>query len=288
MTKLSVREIVADSYGFTFVHLGKVIALIWLPVLILTIGRYFVLSDAAADSLDPSMQGPVVVRGLLFDVAALVLGAMISVAIVREILSPVARPMFLCFGLGASELRVAGGYAGLFCLMMIFLLGFFLVTVVVAVVAKSAGTGLALGISAVAMLAGSCALIFVLVRLSFLLVPSAVMGGGFGLEQSWTLTQGNFWRIVLIGIATLGPITLVAIAANLALIGPDLVNLHFVLTQDQEAMNRQIEAVTGVIVRHKPMLLGLEFLLAPIAYGLTFAPAAFAYRALKDKTPPQA
>ena len=284
MNKLSVREIVADSYSFTFVHFGKVIALVCLPVVVLTIGRYFVLSDAsAAGSLDPGMQGPFLLRDLGFDVVALVLSAMISVAIVREILNPLARPMFLRFALGASELRVAGGYVGLFCLMLLFLLGFFLVTLLVAVVAKSAGNQVAAALSALVVLAGFCALIFVLVRLSFLLVPSAVMGGGFGLEKSWTLTQGNFWRIVLIGLATLGPITLVAVAANLAVVGPDIVNLHFVLTQDQAAMNRQVQAIMGVVVKHQPMILGLEFLLAPFTYGLTFAPAAFAYRALTGK-----
>ena len=54
------------------------------------------------------------------------------------------------------------------------------------------------------------ALIYILVRLGFLLAPAAAMEGGFGLERSWKLTKGNFWRIVAIGLATLLPIVIVA------------------------------------------------------------------------------
>ena len=48
----------------------------------------------------------------------------------------------------------------------------------------------------------------------------------------------------------------------------------------QAAQMRQLSA-------HMPMLVGLGFLVAPLTYGLSFAPAAFAYRALKAKTAQQ-
>ena len=36
---------------------------------------------------------------------------------------------------------------------------------------------------------------------------------------------------------------------------------------------------------HLPLMMGIGFLLAPFTYGMTFAPAAFAYRALTGKAP---
>ncbi len=285
MNKIPVIQTIKDSYRFTFGGLGTVIGLIWLPIILLTIGRYFSLNDSAIETTDPSIQGPIMVRGLVFDIVALILLAMIAVAIVREILKPVKRPSYLRFALGATELRVAAGYIGLFALMFVFLLGVILLVSLGAVVGKvaagAAGSAIAAAIGGLVSLIGLCALIFIFVRLSFLLVPTAAIDGGFGLEKSWTLTKGNFWRIVVINIVTLLPISLVAAGASLAVISHDILNLHFVITQNQAVQTREIAAIMRVIAAHGPVLMGIGFLLAPFTYGMFFAPPAFAYRALK-------
>ena len=43
MNKLPVTQTVAESYRFTFGGLGTVIGLIWLPIVIPTVGGYFTL-----------------------------------------------------------------------------------------------------------------------------------------------------------------------------------------------------------------------------------------------------
>ncbi|MBU6298410.1 MAG: hypothetical protein KGJ79_04330 [Alphaproteobacteria bacterium] len=301
--KIPVIQTIKDSYRFTFGGLGTVIGLVWLPVVILTVGGYFVMVPyiggmaSVFESGDMSQAGPWMVRIYGFQLASMVLMAVIAVAITREILNPLKRPVFLRFGLGGTELRVVGGYFGLVVLMMVFFIFMLLLSTLAGFLAKVLlpATGLAAGgmtaklvlgaVVGILTLIGCLALIYVFVRLSFLLAPGAVIEGGFGIEQSWKLTKGNFWRIIGIGAATLLPIILVAVIAEVAIVGPDIFNPHLEAMKDPAAHLRYSAENMRQLAAHLPMLMGLNFLLAPFTYSLTFAPAAFAYRALTGKAP---
>jgi hypothetical protein len=301
MNKIPVTQTVAEAYRFTFGGLGKVIGLIWLPIVILTVGGYFTLVPyfsgmaAAFESGDVSQQGPLMLRQLAFEIVTVVLMAMIAVAITREILKPVKRPPFLRFALGPTEFRVVGGFFGLFVLMIVFAIGLAIIgliagfainAVLPAAAAAVAGAGLpsrAVTIATLVGLIGCLALIYVIARLGFLLVPAAVMEGGFGLERSWKLTKGNFWRIFLIAVATLVPVMIAAMVLDAAVMGPDVLNPHIELLRDQAAQMRHSAEQMRLMAAHLPLMMGIGFLLAPFTYGMTFAPAAFAYRALTSK-----
>ena len=305
MNKIPVTQTVLESYRFTFSGLGKVIGLIWLPIIILTVGGYFTLVPyfsgmaGALESGDPSQQGPLVVRELAFEIVTIVLLAVIAVAITREILSPLKRPSFLRFSLGSAELRVVGGFFGLFMLMIVFaiiltivglVVGFAINAILPAAAKAITGAGLPTRAVAVAMLAvlvGCLGLVYIVTRLGFLLVPAAAMEGGFGLERSWKLTKGNFWRIFAIALATLLPIAIAALLIDAAVLGPDILNPHVELVRDQAAQMRHSAEQMRQMAAHLPLMMGIGFLLAPFTYGMTFAPAAFAYRALtaKPETP---
>ncbi|MDE1937668.1 MAG: hypothetical protein KGI68_01490 [Alphaproteobacteria bacterium] len=302
--KIPVIQTIKDSYQFTFGGLGTVIGLIWLPVVIMTVGGYFVMVPYIGgmanvfESGDMSQAGPWLARVYGFELVCIVLMSMVAVAITREILSPLKRPVFLRFGLGATEFRVVGGYFGLLVLMIVFFVFIVLLGVVAGIAIKaalpfvvSAGSGAPMAkivAGAAAALIGFIAflaLIYIFVRLSFLLAPAAVIDGGFGIEQSWKLTKGNFWRIIVIGLATLVPIMLVAVIAQIAIVGPEMFNPHLEAVKDPAAHLRYSVENMRQLAAHLPMLMGLSFLLAPLSYGLTFAPAAFAYRALTAKAP---
>jgi len=300
MNKLPVAETVAESYRFTFGGLGKVIGLIWLPIVVLTVGGYFTmvpyLSGMAGvfDSGDVGQQGPLLARVFVFELVSIVLLAMIGVAIAREILNPLKRPSFLRFGLGPAEFRVVGGFIGLYVLLIVFAM---IVVLASMIVGFAAGAVLphgdpvvrqeVLGVAAIAVLAGILALIYVFTRLGFLLVPASVSEGGFGLERSWQLSKGNFWRIFAVGVATLLPVMIAWLAVELAVLGTDVMNPHFELLKDPVAQARHSAEQMRVMAAHLPLLMGLGFLFAPLTYGLTFAPTAFAYRALTAKPVPQ-
>ncbi|MGA7713609.1 MAG: hypothetical protein WCA81_17045 [Rhizomicrobium sp.] len=295
MNKIPVIQTVAESYRFILGSLGQVIGLIWLPVLFLTVGSYFAMIlclPGMADSLesgDISQQALWSLRLLAFDVAMIVLLSVIAVAVTREILNPAKSISYVHFSFGMTELRVVGGFFGLIMLMMTFVFGL-LVIGMVALIAVKAGAAGALGaqqaLSAIGLiwLIGFLAIFFMLVRLGFLMVPSAVAEGGFGIEQSWKLTKGNFWRIMVIALSTIIPLTLVAVVAENVILGPGFAALPAATALKGTAdLARMQAAQMRLISAHLPMLMGLGFLIAPLFYGLTFAPAAFAYRALKAK-----
>ena len=299
MNKIPVAQTVAESYRFVFGGLGKVIGLIWLPVVILTVGGYFAMVPyfsgmaGALESGDVSQQASPLLHVLAFDIVVIVLMAMISVAIAREILNPVRRPSFLRFALGPAEFRVVGGSIALFFLMIIFVvilvivglvLGF-VVHAILPAAGAAAGKGAAAGTGVLAGFIGFCVLIYVMVRLGFLLVPAVAMEGGFGLERSWRLTKSNFWRIIAIAVLTLLPVAIVAVFIDLMILGPDFLNPHLELARDPAAQMRHSAEQMRQMSAHLPLMMGIGFLLAPFTYGMTFAPAAFAYRALTAKAP---
>lgn len=296
MNKIPVTRTIAEAYRFTFAGLEKVIGLIWLPVVTLTVGSYFALGPqlngmaTAMESGDAGQQGPYMAEMLLFEIVGIVLVAVIAVAITREILNPLKRPLFLRFGLGGTEFRLVGALVGLYVLFLVFVIAMVLVALALGYFLNSvvpSGPGaLAAGNmrgGAFAFLVGLIlcpVLLYFMIRLSFLVAPAVVMEGRYGIEKSWKLTKGNFWRIVAISLAVALPIFLVSGVAQLIILGPDYFNPHLELLRDPAAQARhQVESL-HMMAKHLPLLMGLNFLLAPFVYGLMFAAPAFAYRAL--------
>lgn len=294
MRKIPVRQTIAAAYRFTFQDIGKVVALIWLPMILITLGDYFatgaMLSGrmAALDSGDLTQLGPLWVSQLAFSFLELVLFSVIAVAIVREILAPMeGRPGYLRFNLAGAEIRTVGGFVGIYLLM-----------VVAAIVCAIAGTVLAgvMGgaLKTGAVPAGQAAIGFTVLvgllllpvlvplfaRLAYFVVPATLLEGKLGLEQSWKLSKGNAMRILAISLAVMGPPALVAIIASGIVLGPDSFNPHWDLLKDKAAFDQLALQQSRVLARNLPLLKGIEFLLAPFLCGLTFSAPAFAYKFL--------
>jgi len=295
MNKIPVGKTIAETYRFTFVHLERVIGVIWLPVVLLTVGEYFVSGNYlsgmanAMDSGDFASQGPLLARLFGFELVSLALMAMIGVAITREILQPLQRPLFLRFGLGGTELRVIGAFAGLYVLMIVFavllvlagmLLGFLLNAVIPATMGMAAGTKRAVGFGFLLAVCLSPLLIYALMRLSFFVVPAATYQGGFGIEKSWQAAKGNVWRIILVSLAVGLPLALLYVGIEAAILGPDSLNPHIELMGDKAAQARHSAEQLRLLAANLPVLMGVKFLLAPFLYGLLFGAPAFAWRAL--------
>jgi len=293
MKKIPVWETIAQAYRFTFMHLEHVIGVIWLPVLILTVGGYFISgpylsAEAAALNGDISQLGPAMASLFVFEIVSLVLTAVVGVAVTREVLSPLQRPLFLRFGLGATEMRLTGAFVGLIVLMVLFILA----CIVAAVAAGAALGGLlpptpglngperAVGVGALLAMCLSPLLIYLFVRLSFLVVPSVVMEGKFGIERSWELTKGNFWRIFGISLAVALPIMVVSVIVQLFVLGPEYFQHAMSAFGDKAEQARHSAAEVRIMASKLPFLMGFSFVLAPFTYGLTFAAPAFAWRAL--------
>lgn len=293
MKKIPVGKTIAESYRFTFLGLERVIGAIWFPVLTLTVARYFVMApylaaEAAALDGDTAQLMPAAASMMAFFALWVVMLGVIGVAIVREILAPLNRPLFLRFSLGATEFRVAGAYVGVLLLMIFFIF----VVVALALVAGGvlgsvipatpglSGPQRTLGVGLLITLCLSPLLLFLMVRLSFLVVPCALTEGKFGIESSWQLTRGNFWRIIAIGLAVIIPLLLVTAIIEIAILGPDYFQHSMGMLADKAAQARHQAEQIRTAAAKLPYLMGLYFIMAPFSYGLTFGASAFAYRAL--------
>jgi len=298
MNKLPVGETIGSAYGFTFGQIGAIIGLIWIPTLINAVGSFFIfgayngaMQQTSGDGM-PMMAGPYVGLMFLYFLVAFLLVAMMAVAITKQVLGLRSGTPFAYFSLGSAELRVFGGIFALYLLFVLFFLVFAIVVVVVGIV----GSTLAKQSAAVAPLVGALvgllaiagfgAMIYIFVRLSFLFVPSAVVDGEFGLSRSWQLTAGNFWRIVVVGLAVMLPLLLVQGVSEYFILGPEYFNSFAHAMQDPTNASRFSIEQAQIVQPRIPLLLGLGLILAPIVQGLLFATPAFAYRALAGRAVP--
>lgn len=290
MNKIPVGQTIRFAYAFTFGEIGTLIGLVWIPLVINAVAEFLVERySGGMEPLDAGSLPPGFGYFALYSVLAVLLVAMIASAIARQAMGLRQGPALAHVSLGSAELHVFGGIAGLYLLFFIFAMGVALAVVLVggfaATLAPAKATGEAIGAAAGSLtaLAGLGAIFYAMVRLGFLFVPSAIDGGGFGLSRSWALTAGNFWRIVAVAAATALPVTLVALAINLTILGPDYIASVAAMIQDQAHIAKYAAEQSRITSAKLPMLLGVSLVLAPASYGLLFAPAAFAYRALSGK-----
>lgn len=290
MRKIPVWKTIAGGYSFTFGQLGTIIGLIWLPMVILAVAGYFVWVQYYATLPGAMEQGDPVTAGrsslivIAWSVASLLLWSMMYTAVTRQALGLRQGPALFNFQFGRTEIRVFGAIMALVAILALFLMIYLFIANSLAGVAQSRANpaaGAAVGLLAVLFIP---ALFFVMVRLSFFLIPATVAEGGIGLARSWQLTSGNFWRIVLIAIATFGPILIVTLIAEVAILGPDFFVPHNVAPGDTDAQLREMIAQMRAASPHMPLLYGFSFLIAPIVAGLALAPPAIAYLALKNGT----
>jgi len=296
MNKIPVGQTIRFAYAFTFGEIGTIIGLIWIPTLINAVASFFVLR-AYYDTLINSFENGMPPSGaglgwpLLLAFLAMLLLAMIGVAITQQAMGLRQGPAFARVSLGSAEWRAFGGFFGLYMLLVLFI-AIFAVAVSAASVATAnaaqsspAFAGPLATVIGLAVLVGTAILLYLIVRLSFLLVPSVVDGGEFGLSRSWLLTKGNFWRIVLVGLATLLPILLILSVVQLVLFGPG-----YFIPDLQQAGDAALR-VRGMVDKMRttrenmPILMGLSFVISPLLYGLMFSASAFAYRSLAAGAP---
>lgn len=287
MRKIPVWKTISEGYSFTFGQLGTIIGLIWLPMVIVAVAGYFVMVRTLAILLPAIEQGDMNAAGqaaliaMVWDVLMLFFLSMIFAEVTRQALGLRHGTALISFRFGATELRVFGAVVSLFVFFLVamqayqILIGYLIGS---PQFQGSVPAGAAAGLITIVFLA---ALFFVMVRLSFFAVPATVSEGVVGLARSWQLTRGNFWRIVLIGLATLGPMVIVMIIAEFAILGPDLVPQN-VAPGDANAQLHEFIAQMRAASPHMPLLYGFSFLIAPIVTGLALVPPAIAYLALKN------
>lgn len=296
MNKIPVVQTIAAAYRFTFTGLERIIGVIWLPVIVLTIGDYFVngqylsVMAGAMESDDIAQALPTISGVVGYALIKLLLVSVMGVGITREILAPLKRPTFLRFSLGAAELRMAAAVIGLYVLLFFIVL--ICLTIGSALGGAAAVPGLAASQKAIGMgmllaLILSPGLIYIFARLSYLVTPSVVLDGGFGIERSWQLAKGNVGRILLVVLAIALPLVLLESVLQSLVMGPESLGGSMEIFAQKAEQARQTAEKMRQVAQHLPLLMGIEFLLAPFLYGLIFSAPAFVYKALTAPANPQ-
>jgi len=302
MAKVSVGKTIAFSYGFTFGHIGAIIGRIWLPMLLLTLGGFFVISpyyesfSQAVAQDNTALVQQAVATLLIYMLISLIFYAMIYVALTKEALGISHSHSLLHFSLGAAEWRMYGAmlaftFAFVIVMLLVVLTAGLLGSVVTGALgaaglapelATMAKTGTAPKVMSPAITAAGllislaifCAGTYVFVRLFALLAPVTVAEEQISLGRGWQLTAKNFWRLFAVLLVTVGPVFVLVLIGEAVVIGPDamVTNAGTSFADTAARMERMRP--------HLPALYGLSFVLSPFLFGLLLSASAFAYRTL--------
>lgn len=287
MNRLPVGATVRAAYAFAIGQLGTIIGLIWAPMVMIAVLRFlpYGMGDMhpSADQ-NPSAAGAAALRGIVFTLASVLLYAVINVAVIRQALGLRKGGAVFHFALGRAEFRLWGATLLLMVILSTLGLGCLVAMVgITGAVAATLGDPVAAAAGGIVLLAGSCALLVAIVRLSFLYVPITVMEERISFERGWLLTRGNFWRIATVLFAVTLPIFVIVACVLAALVGPDLAALVPIAERlSPEVLYDRLQAI---LERHIATLIGINLIAAPFSLGLTLGAAAFGYRALSAQAP---
>jgi hypothetical protein len=294
MNKIPVWHTVARTYGFAFGKYFAILGIIWLPLLIQSAITYALqlplhdLMAAAAHGQAPMLDPRFARLNLLVQIVALIALTIVSVGITKEVLGIRTGPRFFYAGFGGAELRVVVGYFALLLLFVVFVIAFVLGLLILAgisaVIAGQLASPAVKGIAALVIICAGfavwLALLYAIVRLTFLFLPSTVAEQRIGIARSWELTSGNFWRIFAIGVLVFLPLIVAVFVLGLAILGAGYIDFVMHHANDPQAVQQYVMQRMEIFFQAMPIILVANFFIAPVVYGLIIAPAAFAYRAL--------
>lgn len=285
MNKIPVGKTIAHAYRFTFSELGSIIGLAWIclvAIAVLQFLPYMAGGDPMAAAANPIQAGQHAIQSLGISILMLLLSAIIYVAVTRLALGTRPTGAIVHFSLGSPEFRVFGAMflvgIVLFGIGLVCGIGLAIVSALIGA-GNQAVTGL---VAAVLIIVVFCALVYIGLRLSFVLVPVTVAEEHISLSRAWILTQGNFWRIFGVVLAVLVPLVIVEIIATIVIVGPGI----FAPLPDgsTQVMTQALQARFAEIGHHAPALIGLRLLIAPFQIGLSVGASVFGYRALTAAT----
>jgi hypothetical protein len=281
VNKIPVGKTIGFAYDFAFNQIGTVIGLIWVPMVAIGVLQFMpsLLGDTMVPPDQVAAAGAAALRNIGFGLLTMLLYAGIYVSVTRQALGLRKGPAAIYFMLGQAEFRMWGALLLMGLLFVVFAMIFLIAVVSLTALAGSTGNNPGVGLLLLAVIVGgSCALIFVLVRLSFLLAPVTVAEGKISFERVWILSRGNFWRIFVVMLGVGFPILIVYLAASYAIMGNELVALVMQAPKlSQVVLNNRLQAI---LQGHISATIGLGLLLAPFTVGLSRAAAAAGYLAL--------
>jgi len=291
MNKIPVGATIAHAYRFAFGKFPALLGIAWLPFAILIAGsllvaRQSILLSAAMAGRNFSGMGSTLLILLPFYIVTLVLTLMQFAGMTEEALGTRKGSRFFYFNLGRPLWRLAGTFV-LFLLVAIgMIIGAVVGVAAISFLGGLAGTvgrGIAVAVGTIAIYLG---LIYAWVRASFLLSPVAIAEDRIGLGRAWSLGKGNFWRVFLILLAILVPVTVIDILFMFGFVWDGMPPAAPAgatpaqLQAAQAAAQAWNAAMTARMTHYWFITYPFFLIFTLLFFGLIVGAQAFAYRAL--------
>jgi hypothetical protein len=202
---------------------------------------------------------------------------MMSVSITREALGLRRGLAILSFPLDATLWRLLGAYLFVGLILIGVLLGGFAIVVVEAFLINALFGAIHAGVIAGASLVMTAVVfVYVMIRLAFFLVPATVAEQHRSIRRAWQLSQDNFWRIVVVMTATIGPLVVLQL----------ILEPLFPLPASPPPPGSSPAEISAYLSRfeeqlfaHWPLLSALALLVLTLQMSLSAGATAYAYRA---------
>jgi len=301
MKKIPVGATIAHAYRFAFGDFLKILGVMWPALALMWVPSFLMRQQLMTLSTQMVSQDFSAFRSLLpffvvFYVLALILIFMQVIGIAQIALDRRRGPVWFYFWLGRPVWRLIGYFL---LLIVAFIIGWVLVVLadllvgfLMRLLVASTGNGIlaaTLGfLSILLLLVPPCAFFYSLIRLTFLLIPVvAAEENDFALKLSWDLGRGNFWRMFVIHLATLGPFL---ILESVYVFGFMFKRLPFPPPHPtaeqtaafQAAANARMIEMVNVMYHYWYISYPLMMAAIAIFYGLCTGAQCFAYLALKE------
>ena len=286
MAKIPVERTISGAYSFAFKNILTVIGIAWLPyvlVFALIAGLVLLMVPGLTAAGGPN---PAAVAGLigilpLIVFLYLIAKSMVAVGLMRRALGLSSGPVLAYFSLSAPVWRMLGA---MILLMLIFTA---MITAEAGIIGAVIGAGASTKNGALDFLAVILVIVAVLwsiyfmVRIGFFLPAVVVAEERIGIGRSWQLGSGNFWRIFVVWLAIIIPVSMGASMLMQAFYGNSLMTL--VLAQQQGGNPDPAALLHGmmqIFIANGPYLAVIQLIEIIVMSGLVNGAIASAYRSV--------
>lgn len=285
MPKIPVGHAVSAAYRFAFRQFFAVLGIIWLPYLIviaavavLAMGMVPGLTHAAGQNMFPAAEIPGLVGlAVLLVLGLLVAGAMVRVGLMRRALGMRTGWVFFYFSFAAPVWRMLGAMIlAALIILGIALAGAAAAAIVWAISHAVLGETISKVLTGITAIVALLFYIYAAVRLLFFLPAVVVAEEQIGLGRSWTLGRGNFWRIIVVILASFIPV-MIGFGILGLLLGAPVFVPPIEPGSAQEAIRNAIHQLSAAV---SPLMILLDIAYLTVLAGLGAGAVAGAYRAI--------